>query len=73
MQAVQAGLFRPLGDGDVRVDEVLEGLDGYEGWLVLEQDTALTGEEPPVGGPVCRCSEEHRVPAIAGSLWRGLR
>jgi inosose dehydratase len=53
VQAVQAGLFRPLGAGDVRVDAVLDGLDGYEGWLVLEQDTALTGEEPPVGsGPV---------------------
>jgi inosose dehydratase len=53
VQAVQAGLFRPLGDGDVRVDDVLDGLDGYGRWLVLEQDTALTGEEPPVGsGPV---------------------
>ena len=53
VEAVQAGLFRPLGAGDVRVDEVLDGLDGYGGWLVLEQDTALTGEEPPVGsGPV---------------------
>jgi len=53
VQAVQAGLFRPLGAGDVRLDEVLEGLDGYARWLVLEQDTALTGEEPPVGrGPV---------------------
>ena len=53
VQAVQAGLFRPLGAGDVRIDEVLDGLGGYERWLVLEQDTALTGEEPPVGsGPV---------------------
>jgi inosose dehydratase len=53
VQAVQAGLFRPLGHGDVRIDEVLDGLDGYGRWLVLEQDTALTGEEPPVGnGPV---------------------
>jgi inosose dehydratase len=53
VQAVQAGLFRPLGAGDVRIDEVLDGLDGYERWLVLEQDTALTGQEPPVGsGPV---------------------
>ena len=26
---------------------------GYGRWLVLEQDTAITGEEPPVGrGPV---------------------
>ena len=53
VEAVQAGLFRPLGAGDVRVEEVLDGLDGYARWLVLEQDTALTGEEPPVGsGPV---------------------
>ena len=53
VEAVQAGLFRPLGAGDVRVDDVLDGLDGYGRWLVLEQDTALTGEEPPVGsGPV---------------------
>jgi inosose dehydratase len=62
VQAVQAGLFRPLGAGDVRIDEVLDGLDGYGRWLVLEQDTALTGEEPPVGsGPVTdvRRSIEH--------------
>jgi inosose dehydratase len=53
VQAVQAGLFRPLGAGDVRLEAVFDGLDGYERWLVLEQDTALTGEEPPVGsGPV---------------------
>jgi inosose dehydratase len=34
--------------------EVLAQLDahGYERWLVLEQDAAITGEEPPVGsGP----------------------
>jgi inosose dehydratase len=34
---------------------VIRALDeaGYDGWLVLEQDTAITGEEPPVGtGPV---------------------
>jgi inosose dehydratase len=52
MQAVQAGLFRPLGEGDARIDEVVRGLDdvGYERWLVLEQDLAITGSEPPVGG-----------------------
>jgi inosose dehydratase len=55
VQATQAGLFRPLGRGDARIDEVIDLLQGsgYERWLVLEQDTALTGEEPPVGsGPV---------------------
>lgn len=52
MQAVQAGLFRPLGDGDARIDEVVRALQdsGYERWLVLEQDLAITGSEPPVGG-----------------------
>jgi inosose dehydratase len=54
VQATQMGLFRPLGDGDARLDEVLELLaqKGYERWLVLEQDLAITGTEPPVdGGP----------------------
>jgi inosose dehydratase len=53
--ATQAGLFRPLGRGDAGIAEVLDELDtrGYERWLVLEQDAAITGEEPPVGrGPV---------------------
>jgi inosose dehydratase len=52
MQAVQAGLFRPLGEGDARIDEVIRALaaTGYERWLVLEQDLAITGSEPPAGG-----------------------
>jgi inosose dehydratase len=55
VEATQAGLFRPLGRGDARIDEVVDLLSrsGYERWLVLEQDTAITGVEPPVGsGPV---------------------
>jgi inosose dehydratase len=55
MGATQAGLFRPLGQGDAGIAEVLAELDahGYERWLVLEQDAAITGEEPPVGsGPL---------------------
>jgi inosose dehydratase len=52
MQAVQHGLFRPLGEGDARIDEVVRALaaSGYERWLVLEQDLAITGSEPPAGG-----------------------
>jgi inosose dehydratase len=52
VNATQAGLFRPLGDGDAGIDEVLAVLDrsGYERWLVLEQDIAITGTEPPAGG-----------------------
>jgi inosose dehydratase len=55
VDATRLGLFRPLGEGNASIDEVVEQLDrhGYERWLVLEQDTTLTGEEPPVGrGPV---------------------
>ena len=55
VEATRRGLFRPLGDGDASIGEVVDLLDrnGYERWLVLEQDTTLTGEEPPVGrGPV---------------------
>jgi inosose dehydratase len=53
--ATQRGLFRPLGQGDARIGDVLRALDehGYERWLVIEQDTAITGQEPPDGdGPV---------------------
>jgi inosose dehydratase len=55
VDATRRGLFRPLGRGDASIGEVVGLLDrhGYERWLVLEQDTTITGEEPPVGrGPV---------------------
>jgi inosose dehydratase len=55
LEATRRGLFRPLGRGDAPIREVVGLLDrhGYERWLVLEQDTTITGEEPPVGrGPV---------------------
>ena len=53
--AVQAGLFQPLGQGDVPIEEVVTELEnsGYQGWYVLEQDTAITAEVPAEGtGPV---------------------
>jgi inosose dehydratase len=52
VEATQAGLFRPLGEGDAGIDEVVGLLEqtGYERWLVLEQDIAITGSEPPAGG-----------------------
>jgi inosose dehydratase len=69
VQAVQRGLFKPLGDGDARMSEVIRLLEdtGYERWLVLEQDVAITGPEPPVnGGPaldVARSLEFLSTPA----------
>lgn len=41
-EAVQAGLWQPLGAGEVPLTEVLEALaaSGYAGWLVVEDDFA---------------------------------
>nr|WP_246456481.1 TIM barrel protein [Nocardioides mesophilus] len=55
MESVQAGLFTPLGQGDVPIADVITALEdgGYTGWYVIEQDTAITGEVPAEGaGPV---------------------
>jgi inosose dehydratase len=54
LQATQQGLFVPLGQGAAAVATVLEALADheYDGWLVLEQDTAITADEPAVdSGP----------------------
>jgi inosose dehydratase len=50
LEATQRGLFVPLGQGAAPVAQTLDALDehGYDGWLVLEQDTAITAEEPAV-------------------------
>jgi inosose dehydratase len=52
--AVRAGMYRPLGEGDAEIAAVVSTLvaAGYEGWFVLEQDTILTREPPPAAGPV---------------------
>jgi inosose dehydratase len=54
--ATRRGLFLPLGTGAAQIGAVLRALDahGYDRWLVLEQDTALSGDEPP----------EHRGPKL---------
>ncbi len=54
VQAVQAGLFRPLGAGDAPIAETVLGLEraGYRGWYVLEQDVALAGPPQPGQGPL---------------------
>lgn len=55
MAATQAGLFTPLGAGDVDILGVIVELEsaGYRGWYVIEQDTALTDGLPAEGdGPV---------------------
>ena len=48
------GMFRPLGDGDGDVAEVIRRVQasGYEGWYVLEQDTVVETEPAEGEGPV---------------------
>ncbi|HEX7405335.1 MAG TPA: TIM barrel protein [Candidatus Nanopelagicaceae bacterium] len=51
---VKAGMYRPLGQGDAQIAEVIRFLDSidYQGKLVLEQDVMLGGEPEDGGGPV---------------------
>lgn len=77
LQATHAGMWRPLGRGDIAIDEVIVTLEssGYAGWYVLEQDTALTDGVPPEGeGPMVdvevsldylRSVESERLAALA--------
>lgn len=60
MAATQAGVFTPLGKGDVDILGVVQTLEnsGYRGWYVIEQDTAITGGFPGEGeGPIDQVSE----------------
>lgn len=51
--AVRAGMYTPLGEGDVDLPAIVTALNevGYDGWWVLEQDTILQAE-PEGEGPV---------------------
>ena len=52
-EAVAAGMFRPLGQGDVDIAEIVRLLEvgGYTGWYVMEQDAVLTGPPEQDGPP----------------------
>lgn len=51
--AVKAGMYTPLGTGDVDVAGIISVLrdNGFDGWFVMEQDTILDGA-PAGDGPV---------------------
>ncbi|WP_377271122.1 TIM barrel protein [Peterkaempfera sp. SMS 1(5)a] len=53
-RAVAAGLYRPLGRGDVDIAALVRTLEGhgYRGWYVMEQDTVLSDEPDPGAGPL---------------------
>jgi inosose dehydratase len=78
MAAVQGGLFKPLGRGDVAIDQVVTHLEkeGYRGWYVLEQDTAITGAAPSPGtGPMLSVAEslEYLRAIVGGHTVQSLR
>lgn len=52
--SVSDGMFVPLGSGAVDIAGTIESLEasGFEGWYVLEQDTALAAEPAPGAGPL---------------------
>lgn len=52
-QAVAAGMYVPLGAGDVDIAGIVKALEdnGYDGWYVMEQDNILAGE-PEGEGPL---------------------
>ena len=52
-EGVKAGMYTPLGTGDVDIAGIISVLqdNGFDGWFVLEQDTILDGE-PTGQGPV---------------------
>ena len=54
IEAVRAGLYAPLGSGDLAIARIVNALEdaGYPGWYVLEQDCALFTEPPPGAGPI---------------------
>ncbi|MGI8878975.1 MAG: TIM barrel protein [Jatrophihabitans sp.] len=54
IDAVRAGLYTPLGEGDLDIAAVVRTLEqvGYSGWYVLEQDAALYAEPAAGTGPV---------------------
>jgi inosose dehydratase len=52
-QAVAAGVFRPLGAGDVELEAIIGSVQGagYSGWYCMEQDVMLSDEPAEGEGP----------------------
>ncbi len=51
---VVAGMYRPLGQGDIDIAAIVTSLldAGYTGWFTLEQDNVISEEPAPGDGPV---------------------
>ncbi len=70
-EGVKEGLYTALGQGDLDIEGVHDRLRGagYEGWFVLEQDTALTAEPEPHTGPAAAARQSlEYFRRIAGAI-----
>jgi inosose dehydratase len=69
MTAWEAGLFCPLGEGIVDVEGFLSAttVDGFDGWLVLEQDRVAV-RDPDLDG--VRAVEERNLETVRRALER---
>jgi inosose dehydratase len=72
-EAIRAGLYVPLGQGDVDVAAIVGALEdaGYDGWYVLEQDTILDGD-PGANGPVRQVEESLDHLLALAAQWSGV-
>ena len=75
MQAVQLGVFPPLGRGEVAIAKIVARLEesGRDLWYVLEQDAAIAEGDPDAVAPLRHNADlslrflQGLVPAAAGS------
>lgn len=53
-EGIKAGMFTPIGAGDIDFAAIVGGLDaaGFDGYYVLEQDIMIDAEPAPGGGPI---------------------
>jgi inosose dehydratase len=67
-EAVSRGMYVPLGQGDVDIAAVVRFVRqaGYDGWFVLEQDTALDEQSPTDTPRLDTAQSLHHLNQIAG-------
>ncbi|CAM2881127.1 inosose dehydratase [Propionibacterium sp. HMSC075A12] len=67
-EGIRAGMFAPIGDGDIDFAAIVRLLDeaGFDGYYVLEQDIMID-EEPPAGdGPIINAKKSYEALASLG-------
>jgi inosose dehydratase len=63
LEAVAAGIFRTLGEGDLPIPDILDVLESinYSRWVVLEQDVRLSAKPAAGKGPVRAVEQSLRL------------